>query len=45
MILYINYNINTIYKKILKEQLDKLNLKYPLISLSEVKIGEVISEN
>lgn len=45
MTLYINYDINTIYKKILKEQLNKLDLKYSLISLSEVKIGEVISEN
>ena len=45
MTLYINYDINTIYKKILKEQLNKLDLKYSLISLGEVKKGEVISEN
>jgi len=44
MILYINYDINAICKKILQEQLDKLDLKYSLISLGEVEIREPISE-
>ena len=44
MKLYINYNVNAICKKILHEQLDKLDLKYSLISLGEVEIREPISE-
>lgn len=45
MILYIDYDINTICKKILQEQLDKLDLEYSLISLVEVEIREPISRN
>lgn len=45
MILYINYDINAICKKILQEQLDKLGLKYSLISIREVEIRESISED
>lgn len=43
MILHIHYDINAICKNLLQEQLDKLNLKYALISLSEVEIRESIS--
>jgi hypothetical protein len=37
--------MNAICKKILQEQLDKMDLKYSLISLLEVEIREPISEN
>ena len=44
MILYINYNINSLCNKILKEQLDKLELKYSITSFSEVEIRETITD-
>lgn len=44
MILYINYDLNAICKKILQEQLDKLDLKYSLLSVAEIEIREPISD-
>jgi len=44
MILHITYDINTICKKILQEQLDKLDLKYTLNGVSEVEIKQPVSE-
>lgn len=44
MILYINYDINKICKNLLQEQLDKLNLKYAMLSLGEVEIKEPLSD-
>jgi len=44
MILYINFDMNAICKKLLQEHLDKLDLKYSLISLGEVEIRQNISE-
>ena len=43
MKLYIKYDINEICKKILQEQLDKLQLSYALLGYSEVEIREDIS--
>lgn len=45
MILYVNYDMNAIFKKILQEQLDQLNLKYSLRSLGEIDIREPISDD
>jgi len=44
MILYFNYNLNEICKNLLQEQLDKLNLKYSLVSIFEINIEEHIQE-
>ncbi len=44
MVLYINYNVNKICKTLLQEQLDKMELKYVLLSLGEVQLKEPISE-
>ncbi len=44
MILYVNYDVNAICKRLLQEQLDLLNLKYSLRSLGEIDIREPISE-
>jgi len=43
MTIYIKYDMNTACKKILTEQLDKLELNYSLIGLGEVELKEVIS--
>ncbi len=43
MKLYIKYDINVICKKILQEQLDKLDLSYALIAFGEVEIKEVLT--
>jgi AraC-like DNA-binding protein len=43
--LYIKYDINEICKKILQEQLDRLELSYVLIGYSEVEIKEDISND
>ncbi len=44
MILHINYDINTICKKMLQEQLDKLDLKYTLLGVGEVELKQPFSE-
>ncbi len=44
MILYINYDINKICKNLLQEQLDKLELKYALLSIGEVEFKEPLSD-
>lgn len=44
MTLYFNYDINAICKKILQDQLDKLDLKYSFKSIGEVEIRESITE-
>ena len=44
MKLYIKYDINVICKKILQEQLDKLDLSYTLVAFSEVEIKEKVTE-
>ena len=44
MRIYINYDKNAIYKKLLHEQLEKSNLKYSMISLFEVEIQQPIKE-
>ncbi|HVD99054.1 MAG TPA: helix-turn-helix transcriptional regulator [Cytophagaceae bacterium] len=43
MKLYIKYNINAICKKILEEQLDKLDLNYSVTGFGEVDIKENVS--
>jgi len=43
MKLYIKYNFHTACKKILQEQLDKLQLKYSLTSFNELELNETIS--
>lgn len=43
MKLNIKYDINIAFKKILQEQLDKLQLTYSLLSIGEVEITEPIS--
>jgi AraC-like DNA-binding protein len=43
MKLYIKYDINVICKKILQEQLDKLDLSYALVAFGEVEIKEVLT--
>ena len=43
MNLYVKYDIHTACKKILQEQLEKLDLTYSLIGVSEVEIKETIS--
>ena len=43
MKLHIKYDIPTVCKKILQEQLDKLDLSYTLIGVGEVEIKQVIS--
>ncbi len=43
MKLHIKYDTPTVCKKILQEQLDKLDLTYTLIGMGEVEIKEVIS--
>lgn len=43
MKLYLKYDINTACKKILKEQLDKLELNYELLGFAEVEIKETLS--
>ena len=45
MKLYIKYDINEICKKILQEQLDRLELSYALHGYSEVEIKEDISND
>ena len=45
MKLYIKYDINEICKKILQEQLDRLELSYALLGYSEVEIKEDISND
>ena len=40
MIFYFKYDINTACKKILQEQLDKVELNYSLIGFTEVEINE-----
>jgi AraC-like DNA-binding protein len=42
MKLYIKYDINVICKKILQEQLEKLDLSYALVAFGEVEIKETI---
>lgn len=44
MTLYIKYDINAACKKILQEQLNKLELNYSLISFGEVEIREAVSD-
>lgn len=44
MKLYIKYDINVIFKKVLQEQLDKLDLSYTLVAFTEVEIKEKIQE-
>lgn len=41
---YIKYDINVICKKVLQEQLDKLDLSYNLVAFSEVELNEKITE-
>ncbi len=43
MKLYIKYDINVICKKILQEQLDKLDLSYALVAFGEVEVKEVLT--
>lgn len=43
MKLYIKYDINTVCKKILQDQLEKLGLSYNLLGYTEVEIKEDIS--
>ena len=43
MKLYIKYDINVVIKKTLQEQLDKLELNYSIVGLSEVEITGNIS--
>ena len=43
MKLYIKYDINVLCKKILQEQLDKLELYYALVGQCEIEIKEAIS--
>ncbi|WP_435353115.1 helix-turn-helix domain-containing protein [Emticicia sp. SJ17W-69] len=43
MKLYIKYDINVICKKILQEQLDKLDLSYALVAFGEVEIKEAVA--
>lgn len=45
MKLYIKYNINALCKKILEEQLDKLDLDYSVIGFGEVDIRENLSND
>lgn len=42
MKLYLKYDINVICKKILQEQLDKLDLSYALVAFGEVEIKEAV---
>ncbi len=42
MKLFIKYDINALCRKILQEQLDKLELKYELIGFSEVELKETV---
>ncbi len=44
MTIFINFDINAICKKILQEQLDKLDLKYSIKNLGEVDLKDPISE-
>ena len=43
MKLYIKYDINTVCKKILQDQLERLELSYNLLGYTEVEINEDIS--
>ena len=43
MKIYLKYDINAVCKKILQEQLDKLELNYNLIAFGEVEIRETVS--
>lgn len=43
MILYINYDINKLCKRILQEQLEKLNIDYSLIGFGEIEVSDSVS--
>ncbi len=43
MKLYVKYNMNALYKKVLEEQLDKLSLTYTLIGFTEVEIEDAMT--
>lgn len=43
MKLFLKYDINTAFKKILQEQLDKFQISYSLISFGEVEIKQAFS--
>jgi AraC-like DNA-binding protein len=43
MKLYVNYDMNVICRKMLTEQLEKLDLNYELLSVNEIKIREELS--
>lgn len=45
MILYINYDISALCKKVLQEHLDKVDVNYSILSLGEVEIKETLSED
>lgn len=45
MKLYIGYNVNTVVKKILQEQLDKFQLSYSLIGIGEIDIKETLPDD
>jgi AraC-like DNA-binding protein len=43
MKLYVNFDVNVICRKMLNEQLSKLDLTYEVLSLNEIKIREELS--
>jgi AraC-like DNA-binding protein len=43
MRLYIKYDINAVFKKIIQDQLEKLGLTYTILGLGEVDINETVS--
>jgi AraC-like DNA-binding protein len=45
MKLYIKYHINTICKKILQEQLEKIGLSYAILGYTEIEIKEDVSND
>ncbi len=44
MVLYINYDVGMVCRKVLQEQLDRLNLEYSIKGFGELEIKETLSE-